>query len=63
MVDQGVWLMYAMSELGKIFNKKKVMPLTRLMIRIQYGIKEELLDLVQLRALAAFEPAPCSGGA
>ena len=51
MVDQGVWLMYAMSELGKIFNKKKVMPLTRLMIRIQYGIKEELLDLVQLRGV------------
>jgi helicase len=51
MVDQGVWLMYAMSELGKIFNKRKVMPLTRLMIRIQYGIKEELLDLVQLRGV------------
>ena len=50
-VDQGVWLMYAMAELGKIFNKKKVMPLTRLMIRIQYGIKEELLDLVQLRGV------------
>jgi helicase len=51
MVDQGVWLMYAMSELGKIFNKKKVMPLTRLMLRIQYGIKEELLDLIQLRGV------------
>ncbi len=51
MVDQGVWLVYAMAELGKIFNKKKVMPLTRLMIRIQYGIKEELLDLVQLRGV------------
>ncbi|TMK43602.1 MAG: DEAD/DEAH box helicase, partial [Actinobacteria bacterium] len=51
MVDQGVWLMYAMSELGKIFNKKKVMRLTRLMLRIQYGIKEELLDLIQLRGV------------
>jgi len=51
MVDQGVWLMYAMSELGKIFNKKKVMRITRLMLRIQYGIREELLDLIQLRGV------------
>ncbi|HEY5538890.1 MAG TPA: helix-hairpin-helix domain-containing protein, partial [Thermoplasmata archaeon] len=51
MVDQGVWLMYAMSELGRIFNKKKVRSLTRLMIQMQYGIKEELLELVQLRGV------------
>jgi len=51
MVDQGVWLTYAMSELGKIFNKKKVRDLTRLMLRVQYGIKEELLELIQLRGV------------
>ncbi|MEK6912238.1 MAG: helix-hairpin-helix domain-containing protein, partial [Candidatus Thermoplasmatota archaeon] len=51
MVDQGVWLMYAMSELGRIFNKKKVRALTRLMVQMQYGIKEELLELVQLRGV------------
>ncbi len=51
MVDQGVWLTYAMSELGRIFNKKKVRALTRLMLRLQYGIKEELLELVQLRGI------------
>ena len=51
MVDQGVWLMYAMSELGRIFNKKKVRALTRLMVQMQYGIREELLELVQLRGV------------
>src|SRR3990172_2523888 len=51
MVDQGVWLMYAMSELGRIFNKKKVRALTRLMVQMQYGIKEELLELAQLRGV------------
>ncbi len=51
MVDQGVWLTYAMSELGKIFNKKKVRDLTRLMLRVQYGIKEEVLELIQLRGV------------
>lgn len=51
MVDQGVWLTYAMSELGKIFNKKKVRDLTRLMLRVQYGIKDELLELIQLRGV------------
>ena len=51
MVDQGVWLMYAMSELGRIFNKKKVRALTRLMVQMQYGIREELLELVQLRVV------------
>src|SRR5437870_3162719 len=49
MTDQGEWLLYSMAELGRIFNKKKVRALTRLTTRVQYGIKEELLELISLR--------------
>ena len=51
MTDQAEWLLYSMAELGKIFNKKKVRDLTRLTIRVQYGVKEELLELVSLRGI------------
>jgi len=51
MTDQAEWLLYSMAELGKIFNKKKVRDLTRLTIRIRYGVKEELLELVSLRGI------------
>ncbi len=51
MTDQGEWLLYSMAELGKIFNKKKVRALTRLTIQVQYGVKEELLELISLRGV------------
>ena len=51
MVDQGEWLVYAMGELAKIFHKARVRPLAKLIPRLQYGIKEELLPLVQLRGV------------
>jgi len=51
MTDQAEWLLYSMAELGRIFNKKKVRDLTRLTIRVQYGVKEELLELVSLRGV------------
>jgi len=51
MTDQGEWLLYSMAELGKIFNKKKVRSLTRLTIQVQYGVKEELLELISLRGV------------
>ncbi len=51
MTDQAEWLLYAMSELGRLFSKKKVRPLTRLTIRVQYGVKEELLEMVSLRGV------------
>ncbi len=51
LVDQGEWLLYAMAELGSIFNKKKVRDLRRLTTRLQYGVQEELLELVQLRGI------------
>ncbi len=51
MVDQGEWLLYSMAELGSIFNKKKVRDLRRLTVRVEYGVREELLELVQLRGI------------
>ncbi len=51
MVDQGGWLVYAMGELAKIFSRPRIQPLAKLIPRLQYGIKEELLPLVQLRGV------------
>jgi ATP-dependent DNA helicase len=51
MTDQAEWLLYSMGELGRIFNKKKVRALTRLTIQVQYGVKEELLELISLRGV------------
>jgi helicase len=51
MVQMSEWLLYAMHELGRLFNKKRVRPLARLMARMGYGVKEELLDLVSLRGV------------
>ena len=51
MTDQAEWLLYSMGELGRIFNKKKVRALTRLTTRVQYGVKEELLELISLRGV------------
>ena len=51
MTDQAEWLLYSMGELGRIFTKKKVRALTRLTIQVQYGIKEELLELISLRGV------------
>lgn len=51
LTDQGEWLLYSMAELGKIFNKKKVRALTRLTIQVQYGVREELLELISLKGV------------
>jgi helicase len=51
LTDQAEWLLYSMTELGKIFNKKKVRGLKRLTIRTQYGVREELLELISLHGI------------
>ena len=51
LTDQAEWLLYSMAELGKIFNKKKVRGLTRLTTQAQYGVKEELLELIALKGV------------
>jgi len=46
------WLLYSASELGKLLKlNTHVKPLQKLMFRVEYGCKEELLELVQLRGI------------
>jgi len=47
-VETAEWLLHAMQELARIFNFDAVPPLTKLIMRVRYGCKEELLNLVQL---------------
>jgi len=50
-VEIGEWLLYSMRELANIFNKDAYPPLTELMVRVRYGVRRELLDLVKLRGV------------
>jgi len=50
-VETAEWLLHAMQELARIFNFDAVPVLTKLIVRIRYGCKEELLNLVQLRGI------------
>ncbi len=47
-VEIGEWLLYAMKELANIFNKQAYPVLTKLISRVKYGVKSELLELVSL---------------
>lgn len=50
-VDMAEWLVYSMRELSSIFDKSKTKVLGKLMPRVRYGVKEELLELVSLRGI------------
>lgn len=50
-VEMGEWLLYSMRELANIFNKDAYAPLTEIMVRMRYGVRRELLDLVKLRGV------------
>lgn len=46
------WLLYSAGEISKVFGLKEVeKPLSFLRVRVSYGIKEELLQLVSLRGV------------
>jgi helicase len=47
-VEVGEWLLYSMRELSNIFNKDAYPALTELTIRVKYGVKKEVLDLVNI---------------
>ena len=50
--DTAEWLLYSTYELAKLFKVGRVMPMLRgLQDRMRYGIKEELLELVQIRGI------------
>lgn len=52
LVELSDWLLYSSSEIAKIFNvKETVKSLSQLRVRVEYGIREELLALVSLRGI------------
>ena len=50
-VDSMEWLTYAMIEIAAIFKPEAVKRLRRLLTRIKYGVREELIDLVSMRGV------------
>ncbi|MEM2907984.1 MAG: ATP-dependent DNA helicase [Candidatus Hadarchaeales archaeon] len=51
-VDTADWLLYSAQELAKLFKIKGVAPTLRdLRKRVRYGVKEELLELIELRGI------------
>lgn len=51
LVSMAEWLLYGMHELGRLFARTRMKSLARLMPRITYGVKDELLDLVKVRGI------------
>jgi len=49
--DTARWLVYAMGELARIFNKDLSRELVRLSDRLEHGIREELLDLMAVKGV------------
>ncbi|RLG58093.1 MAG: hypothetical protein DRN88_01715 [Candidatus Hydrothermarchaeota archaeon] len=45
------WLLYAMQEIGKLFNYPKLEEIAKLRLRVKHGVKEELLELISLRGV------------
>lgn len=50
-VDMMDWLLYAMSEIAVIYRPEIVKKLRPMLIRVRYGVKAELVDLVSLRGV------------
>lgn len=50
-IETGEWLLYSMRELAKLFNRSCMPKLSKLLLRVRYGIREELLKLVQLKGI------------
>ncbi len=52
LVDLADWLLYSASEIARLFKiKEAVNLLSALRIRVEYGVKEELVELVRLRGI------------
>ncbi|MDI6855601.1 MAG: helix-hairpin-helix domain-containing protein, partial [Candidatus Thermoplasmatota archaeon] len=49
--DTSEWLLYSMRELAKLFNPSVMPRLSKLILRVRYGVKEELLELVALKGI------------
>ncbi|MBA3044119.1 hypothetical protein FP804_03175, partial [archaeon] len=49
--ETGEWLLYSMRELAGLFNRDIMRTLNKLMRRMKYGVKEELLELTILKGV------------
>ena len=50
--DNAKWLLYAASEIAKLFGLKEIRkPLRELQIRVSHGVKKELVPLVKLKGI------------
>jgi helicase len=50
-VETAVWIIYAMRELSRLFNTGMTAEIDKVSLRVEYGIREELLPLVQVRGV------------
>jgi helicase len=50
-VEDADWLLFGASRLAIRFQRRIARPLDALSLRVRYGVKEELLDLVRLRGI------------
>jgi len=49
LIETAEWLVYAMRELARVYRFASVPELTDLIMRVKYGCKKELLNLVSLK--------------
>ncbi len=50
-VEDADWLLFATGRLATAFQRRVARPVDDLSLRVRYGVKEELLDLVRLRGI------------
>ncbi len=50
-VEDANWLLFASSRIAARFHRRLTRPIDDLSLRVQYGVREELLDLVRLRGI------------
>jgi len=50
-VEDSDWLLFALGRLASTFQRRLGRPVDDLSLRVRYGVKEELLDLVRLRGI------------
>ncbi len=50
-VDKAEWIMYAMTEIARLFNPSAEKRMRPMMTRLKYGVRQELIELVSLRGV------------
>ena len=50
-LDNGAWMLHAFQELARAMRPDWMRPLTDLSLRLEHGVKEQLLPLVRLRGV------------